>query len=89
MNAPQRVPTTAVREPAPQETQLLRQLVSVQGRDPGGFSAALLPSGSISVRSPAAAAFYPLDGWTHRFVRHLHQGYFDPRALAQPTRRAN
>ena len=79
--------STFPRELSPEETELLRQLVLVQGRDPGGFSAALLPDGSISVRSPAAAAFYPLEGWTSRFVRHLHQGFFDPKTLAQPAPR--
>ncbi|TFY99395.1 hypothetical protein EZ313_22880 [Ramlibacter henchirensis] len=72
------------------ETQLLRQLVLVQGRDATGFAASVLPDGCcISVRSPAAAAFYPLEGWTSRFLRHLHHGYFDPKAVTRPVRPAN
>lgn len=67
---------------------MLRQLVLVQGRDPGGFFAALLPGGSISVRSPAAAAFYPVEGWTQRFERHLGQGFYDARALPRPAANA-
>jgi hypothetical protein len=89
MQSNQRALSAFPREPSPIETQLLRQLVMVQGRDPRGFSAAVLSDGSISVRSPAAAAFYPLDGWTTRFVRHLHQGYFDAQALTQAVQRAS
>ena len=89
MQAHQRALSVFPRQPSPIETHLLRQLVVVQGRDPWGFSAAVLPDGTISVRSPAAAAFYPLDGWTTRFMRHLHQGYFDARTQGQPVRRVN
>jgi len=84
MQSAQRGPATFPRELSPAETQLLRQLVLVQGRDPRGFTAALLPGGSISVRSPAAAAFYPVEGWTSRFLRHLHRGFFDARTLERP-----
>jgi hypothetical protein len=89
MQASQRALSAFPRELSPIETQLLRQLVVVQGRDPWGFSAAVLPDGTISVRSPAAAAFYPLDGWTSRFMRHLHQGYFDAQTLRRAVQRVS
>lgn len=89
MQASKRALSAFPRQPSPVETQLLRQLVVVQGRDPWGFSAVVLPDGTISVRSPAAAAFYPLDGWTTRFMRHLDQGYFDARTLGQSARHVN
>ena len=89
MPASQRALSVIPRQASPVETQLLRQLVVVQGRDPWGFSAAVLPDGTISVRSPAAAAFYPLDGWTTRFMRHLDQGYFDARTQGESVRRAS
>jgi hypothetical protein len=89
MQASQRTLSAFPRELSPIETQLLRQLVVVQGRDPWGFSAAVLPDGTISVRSPAAAAFYPLDGWTSRFMRHLHQGYFDAQTLRRAVQRVS
>jgi len=87
MQARQRDLPVFRRPPSAIETQVLRRLVEVEGRDPWGFTAAVLPDGSISVRSPAAAAFYPLDGWTSRFVRHLHQGYFDARSLGHALQR--
>ena len=89
MQSSQRALSTFPRQLSPIETQLLRQLVVVHGRDPAGFSAAVLPDGTISVRSPAAAAFYPLEAWTSRFLRHLHQGYFDARALGETVQRAD
>ena len=89
MQEPRRALSVFPRQPSPAETQLLRQLVVVQGRDPWGFSAAVLPDGTISVRSTAAAAFYPIEGWTRRFERHLRQGYFDGRTLDQDVQRAN
>ena len=89
MQAPQRALPVIPRQLSPAETELLRQLVAMQDRDPSGFSAAVLADGTISVRSPAAAAFYPLAGWTTRFMRHLHQGYFDARTQGQPVRRVN
>lgn len=89
MQASQRALSVFPRQLSPVETQLLRQLVVVQGRDPWGFSAAVLPDGTISVRSPAAAAFYPLEGWSTRFMRHLHQGYFDARTPGPSVRRVS
>lgn len=89
MQSDQRALSAFPRELSPIETQLLRELVAVQGRDPWGFSATVLPDGTISVRSPAAAAFYPLDGWAGRFIRHLQQGYFDARTLGQAVQRVS
>ena len=63
----------------PAETRLVRNLVRLHGRDPRGFQAAVLPGGRLQMLAPCGAAFYPLDGWTSRFVRHLVQGFFDPR----------
>jgi hypothetical protein len=61
------------------ETRLLRSLVRLHGRDPEGFRATVLPERAVQVMAPCGAAVYPLDGWTSRFVRHLHQGFFDAR----------
>lgn len=68
--------------PLSPETRLLRNLVRLHGRDPHGFEATVLPSQRVRVMAPCGAAFYPCDGWTSRFVRHLHQGFFDPRQPA-------
>jgi hypothetical protein len=66
-------------KPASSETRLLHNLVRLHGRDPRGFEATVLPSRVVRVMAPSGAAFYPLEGWTSRFVRHLHQGFFDQR----------
>ncbi len=62
---------------SPDLTQLLRNLVKYTGRDPAGFEATVLDDGSISIRGPGAAAFYPAEAWTSKFVRHLHRGFFE------------
>jgi len=72
-------------KPSPPETRLLRNLVRLHGRDPGGFEAKVLPTGMVQITAPSGAAFYPLDGWISRFVRHLHQGLFDGRRPATLT----
>lgn len=64
------------------ETRLLHSLVRLHGRDPGGFQATVLPDRTVQVMAPSGAAYYPLDGWTSRFVRHLHNGFFDARQPA-------
>lgn len=64
------------------ETRLLRNLVRLHGRDPDGFQATVMPDRTVQVMAPSGAAFYPLEGWTSRFVRHLHQGLFDARRPA-------
>jgi hypothetical protein len=69
-------------KPATPETRLLRNLVRLHGRDPQGFEATLLPTSIVRVMAPSGAAFYPVEGWTSRFVRHLHQGFFDARQPA-------
>ena len=66
-------------KPYPPETRLLRNLVRLNGRDPSGFEARVLPTGMVQVTAPSGAAFYPMEGWISRFVRHLHQGLFDKR----------
>ncbi|KQT13471.1 hypothetical protein [Ramlibacter sp. Leaf400] len=75
--------------PASPETKLLRNLVRLHGRDPRGFEAERLPNGRVRVMAPCGAAFYPYEGWTSSFVRHLHQGFFDsrhPTTLSDPGR---
>ena len=64
------------------ETKLLHNLVRLHGRDPRGFEATVLPTCVIRVMAPCGAAFYPIEGWISRFVRHLHQGFFDSRQPA-------
>ena len=64
------------------ETRLLRSLVRLHGRDPSGFQATVLPDRTVQVMAPSGAAFYPLEGWTSRFLRHLHRGFFDARQPA-------
>jgi len=66
-------------KPNPPETRLLRNLVRLHGRDPSGFEAKLLPTRMVQVTAPSGAAYYPVDGWISRFVRHLYQGLFDAR----------
>ena len=69
-------------KPSPPETRLLRNLVRLNGRDPSGFEAKVLTTGMVQVTAPCGAAFYPVEGWISRFVRHLHQGLFDARRPA-------
>jgi hypothetical protein len=78
--------STFPRQLATTETLLVRRLIQVQGRNPDGFSAAVLADGTLSVRSPSAVAFYPAEAWTSRFLLHLHRGFFDARAIEQPVR---
>jgi hypothetical protein len=49
----------------------------MHGRDATGFKARIHDDGTVAVTGPAGTASYPIDGWTSRFVRHLHEGYFD------------
>jgi len=67
------------------ETRLLHNLLRLHGRCPDGFSAVFLLDGSISIIGPHGAAFYPGDGWTSRFLRHLRQGFFDPAPVPRRT----
>ena len=60
------------------ETRLLHSLLRLHGRNPEGFSASLQPDGTISIVGSHGAVFYPGEGWTSRFLRHLLLGYFDP-----------
>jgi hypothetical protein len=62
---------------SPAETQLVRHLVRLSGRSPVGYAAAVVPANSIRILGPRAAVVYPLEGWVSKFMRHLHQGYFE------------
>ena len=62
---------------SPVETQLVRHLVRLAGRSPIGYAASVLPTTSIRILGPRVAVVYPLEGWVSKFMRHLHQGYFD------------
>lgn len=58
-------------------TQLLRNLVRYTGHDPEGYHARVGPEGTtILVRGPQGAAYYQLEGWASKFLRHQHSGYF-------------
>lgn len=59
------------------ETRLLHSLLRLHGRSPVGFSASILPGGTVCVVGPHGAVFYPGPAWTSRFLRHLRLGYFD------------
>ncbi|NUO71947.1 MAG: hypothetical protein HOQ10_04430 [Frateuria sp.] len=72
-------------QPNPPETRQQRNHFRLHGRDPGGFEAKFLPTGMVQVTAPSGAAFYPVEGWISRFVRHLHQGLFDARRPATLT----
>lgn len=65
------------------ETRLLHNLLGLHGRCADGFSVAFLSDGSVRVRGPRTASFYPGVAWTSRFLRHLLCGYFDPAAVQQ------
>lgn len=64
---------------SPEDTRLLRDHVRLHGLDPDAFQAWTIADGTIAVRSPTAAAFYPRKGWLARFDRHLRLGYFQDR----------
>ncbi|HYF16346.1 MAG TPA: hypothetical protein VEA40_00655 [Ramlibacter sp.] len=63
-------------------TQLVHSVVRFTGREPDGFAAAVLEDGSIQVRGPHGAAFYPQQAWLSKFTRHLHRGFFDVAPVA-------
>ena len=68
------------------ETRLLHSLLRLHGRNPQGYTAALLADGSVRIVGPHGAVFYPEAGWTSRFLRHLRLGFFDPaHADRRPT----
>lgn len=58
-------------------TQLVHSVVRFTGRHPEEFQAAVLEDGSIQVRGPHGAAFYPQQAWLSKFTRHLHRGFYD------------
>jgi hypothetical protein len=66
-------------------TRVVRHLVRLHQREPAGFQASLLQGGTVCIRGPAAAAYYPQPAWISKFVRHLHQGYYDSRAWVPAT----
>jgi hypothetical protein len=67
------------------ETRLVHALLRLHGRSADGFSARFLADGAICITGPGTAVFYTGAGWTSRFLRHVHQGYFDavPAAVEQ------
>ncbi|MBA2962003.1 MULTISPECIES: hypothetical protein [Ramlibacter] len=67
-----------MKNPSPDVSKLVQNLVRLTGRDAHGYEAFVLADASIAVRNSTAAAYYPLEGWTSRFIRHLHQGFYDP-----------
>ena len=64
-------------------TQLIHAIVRFTGRAPEGFQVAVLEDGSIQVRGPHGAAFYPQQAWLSKFTRHLHRGFYDPAPVQQ------
>jgi len=61
----------------PLETEFVRHLVRFAGKDGApAFSAVAMPNEMLLVRGPQGAAYYQLEGWSSRFMRHLHTGYF-------------
>ena len=59
-----------------QLTELARHIVRLHGGDPGAFTVTETYDGYVCVRGSGTAAFYPREGWTARFTRHLLSGYF-------------
>ncbi|HZY19048.1 MAG TPA: hypothetical protein VFE82_11240 [Ramlibacter sp.] len=59
-------------------TALLKSILRFHGRDPQGYDVQLQEDGTVSVRGPGAAAFYPQPAWTTKFIRHLLRGFYDP-----------
>lgn len=68
-----------------QMTRLARNIVRCAGRDPEGFAVSATVDGGICVCSRFTATSYPPAGWTSKFTRHLHAGFFDSPAVRQPT----
>jgi hypothetical protein len=66
-------------------TQLVRNLVRMHGGGaPENFHATADGGGRICVRGPCSVAFYPLQAWLSRFLRHLQLGYFSPARSVRP-----
>jgi len=73
----------------PLETELVRRLVRFAGKDGAPtFSAVVMPNEMMLVRGPHGAAYYQLEGWSSRFMRHLHTGYFHSAQAAAAPRAA-
>jgi hypothetical protein len=66
-----------------QLTSLAQNLVRCAGRNPEGFVVSSTSDGGVCVCSNYTATYYPASGWTSKFSRHLHAGFFDKPALAQ------
>jgi hypothetical protein len=58
-------------------TQLVRNLVTKNGRDAAGFSGGVANRGGVWVRSNTTAVQYLREGWPGKFVQHLRRGWFD------------
>jgi len=67
-----------VRYSAERLSRLIRNLVRLSGGAPDRFSAAVTGDGQICIRCESTVAFYPLEAWISRFMRHLQRGYFEP-----------
>jgi hypothetical protein len=65
-------------------TPMVRSLVLAAGRDPSQFEVQSLDDGSLKIRGPSSAAFYPAQAWTSKFLKHLHRGFFDAKARTHP-----
>jgi hypothetical protein len=68
-------------EPLLDYTPMVRSLVLAAGRDPAQFEVESLDDGSLKIRGPSTAAFYPAQAWT---LKHLHRGFFDAKARTHP-----
>ena len=60
-----------------QLTSLARNIARCAGRDPEGFAVSSTTDGGICICSPYTATYYPSEGWTSKFSRHVHAGFFD------------
>jgi hypothetical protein len=71
-----------------QMTHLAQNIVRCAGRDPEGFAVSSTSDGGICVCSRFTATYYPPEGWTSKFSRHLHAGFFDCPAPMKARRQA-
>ena len=76
-----------VKENSPAQTLLVRRLVRLSGlHEPAAFSAVVLPGGdTVMVRNGTCGSYYPAAGWTSRFMRHLHAGFYGTVRAPRPA----
>lgn len=60
------------------ETRLARNLARIAGADPAQFHVTLSTPETVRVAGPRGTAFYPVQCWVSRFIRHLYLGFFGP-----------